>query len=74
MWPRVSELQDYKKTFPNWTTNQLAANVPTLEKDGLDLLEQMLVYNPIKRISARKALKHPYFNGYDIKTRPKLTF
>ena len=28
----------------------------------MDLLKQMLAYNPNERITARKALEHPYFN------------
>ena len=29
--------------------------------DGLDLLEQMLEYDPARRISAKRACEHPYF-------------
>ena len=32
-----------------------------LEENGLDLLDAMLVYNPARRISARRACEHPYF-------------
>lgn len=35
--------------------------VPSLDANGIDLLEQMLVYDPSKRISAKRALVHPYF-------------
>lgn len=35
--------------------------MPTLDPVGLDLLEQMLRYEPSKRITARAALTHPYF-------------
>jgi len=34
---------------------------PWAEKDALDLLDQMLNYEPNARISAAQALKHPYF-------------
>jgi len=36
--------------------------VPSLEPLGLDLLSQMLRYEPQKRITARAAVKHPYFS------------
>jgi cyclin-dependent kinase len=37
--------------------------VAGLGKDGLDLLDQMLVYDPAGRISAKKACIHPYFEA-----------
>ena len=35
--------------------------VPRLEKAGVCLLAQLLAYDPARRISARRALQHPYF-------------
>jgi serine/threonine protein kinase len=32
-----------------------------LDPAGLDLIERMLIYDPLKRISAKSALDHPYF-------------
>lgn len=32
-----------------------------IDDQGLDLLQKMLEYDPARRISARKALEHPYF-------------
>ena len=40
--------------------------VPQLDHDGLDLLAQLLVYDPTKRISAKVALQHPYFHDLDV--------
>ena len=36
---------------------------PYLTDAGHRLMNQMLFYNPDKRISALDALEHPYFNG-----------
>lgn len=36
--------------------------VPSLEPLGLDLLSQMLRYEPSQRITARAAVQHPYFS------------
>lgn len=65
IWPGVTQLSDYKATFPNWMTNNLESQVETLDIDGLDLLQAMLTYDPVYRISARAALQHPYFNNLD---------
>ena len=71
-WPGVSSLPDYKPTFPNWKAKNLSQSVSAklLSPDGLDLLQEMLVYNPADRINAREALKHPYFDDLDKSTLP----
>jgi len=70
LWPGVTQLPDFKATFPNWTTINLKNSMKKLEPYGLELLEMMLVYDPSKRISAKKALLHPYFNDLDKNTLP----
>ena len=37
------------------------ALVTGLDENGIDLLEQMLVYDPAGRLSAKQACIHPYF-------------
>lgn len=64
-WPGVTSLPDYKGTFPRWERKKMSEVVPGLDRLGLDLLEQMLAYEPSKRISAKAALSHPYFNDLD---------
>ncbi|KAJ7780863.1 kinase-like domain-containing protein [Mycena maculata] len=63
-WPGVKALPDYKPTFPQWAEQELARIVPALDKDGLDMLQATLMYDSAKRISAKRALIHPYFAGY----------
>ncbi|VDB83090.1 unnamed protein product [Peniophora sp. CBMAI 1063] len=63
-WPGVGQLPDYKPTFPRWAGQDLAEQVPYLDRDGLDLMHQMLTYDTAKRISAKRALVHPYFADY----------
>ena len=66
MWPGVSQLPDYKVHFPVWTSKCLDEQLDGhLDANGLDLLDKMLVYDPSKRISAKQALKHPYFDDLD---------
>ncbi|CAI7840748.1 unnamed protein product [Closterium sp. NIES-53] len=60
-WPGVSQLPDYKTSFPQWTSKDHQSIVPTLEKSGIDLLSKMLCLDPSKRVTAREALEHEYF-------------
>ncbi|GJN15757.1 hypothetical protein PR202_gb02696 [Eleusine coracana subsp. coracana] len=62
VWPGVSKLPNWH-VYPQWKPSKLETLVPGLDADGYDLLEKMLQYEPMKRISAKKALVHPYFNG-----------
>ena len=48
----------------------LKNSMKKIEASGLDLLEKMLIYDPAKRISAKKALLHPYFDDLDKNTLP----
>jgi cyclin-dependent kinase len=38
-WPGVKQLPDYKPSFPSWSRQDIMATVPTLDKDGIDLVE-----------------------------------
>jgi len=38
IWPGVSQLPDYKPTFPQWNAVDLARAVPSLDANGIDLL------------------------------------
>ncbi|XP_030382279.1 cyclin-dependent kinase 1 [Scaptodrosophila lebanonensis] len=64
IWPGVTSLPDYKNTFPCWSTNQLTNQLKNLDDDGVDLIQRMLIYDPVHRISAKEILEHPYFNGF----------
>jgi len=65
VWPGVSNLPDFKATFPQWRARPISECCPSLQADGLDLLSKMLQYEPSKRISAKAALSHPYFEDLD---------
>lgn len=64
MWPGVSKLMNWHE-YPQWRPQQLSSSVPNLDEDGLDLLSQMLKYEPSQRISAKKAMEHCYFDDLD---------
>ncbi|CAI8036133.1 Cyclin-dependent kinase 2 [Geodia barretti] len=70
LWPGVSLLPDYKNTFPKWPRRNLQPVVKTADPLAVDLLEQMLIYEPAKRTSAMNSLTHPYFK--DVQSPTKL--
>lgn len=55
-------LPDYNSLFPKWRPKSLAELVPGLDTQGLDLLCRLLEYDPNRRITAKAALEHPYFD------------
>lgn len=65
-WPGVSNLPDFSTVFPKWNAKPLEKLFgDDLNDDGIDLLEQLLRYDPAKRISAKEAMNHPYFDTLD---------
>eukprot|EP01091_Cochliopodium_minus_P002787 TRINITY_DN12647_c0_g1_i1.p1 TRINITY_DN12647_c0_g1~~TRINITY_DN12647_c0_g1_i1.p1 ORF type:complete len:319 (-),score=74.89 TRINITY_DN12647_c0_g1_i1:31-963(-) len=70
VWSNVTDLPEYRPTFPKWKAKPLESAVTVegnvlVDKEGLDLLKQLLIYEPSKRISGRRSLEHPYFNSVD---------
>ena len=51
-----------KKPFTDFINPE---NKHLCSNDAIDLLERMLIYDQNKRITAREAMKHPYFKGMD---------
>jgi serine/threonine protein kinase len=43
---------------------EILKDMPELEEDCLELLKRLLCFNPKERISAKDALKMPYFQCY----------
>eukprot|EP00850_Spirogloea_muscicola_P006966 SM000034S12720 [mRNA] locus=s34:382349:384542:- [translate_table: standard] len=63
-WPGVSRLRDWHE-FPQWQLQDLTEVVKGLDPAGIDLLKKMLEYDPSQRVSAKEALRHPYFDDLD---------
>ncbi|XP_004207735.1 cyclin-dependent kinase 7 isoform X1 [Hydra vulgaris] len=61
-WPELKELSDFVefKKFPRIPLHEIFS---AAGDDLLDLLNQLFLYNPLKRITASQALKHPYFSN-----------
>jgi len=67
-WPSMVDLPDYKAE--NFTTksdpqplHKLLGNPCPLDEQGLELLRQLLQYDPAKRVTAKKALVDPFFDS-----------
>jgi len=60
-WPGITLLPDYKPMPLYHPTVTLAQVVPNLGSKGRDLLQRLLVCNPIHRVTAEVALQHPFF-------------
>lgn len=65
LWPGVTQFNAFQTIFPKWTSMNLRSSLKEIEPAGADLLEQLFIYNPCQRITARQALLHPYFDDLD---------
>jgi cyclin-dependent kinase len=64
VWPGVSTLRDWHD-YPHWQPQNISRVVPDLDPQGVNLLSSMLQINPAKRISAKAALQHTFFDDLD---------
>ncbi|KAF7681003.1 Cyclin-dependent kinase 1 [Astathelohania contejeani] len=62
IWPGVRKLPNFQGSFPEWENVDLSLIIPS-DSNFIDLVKKMLIYDPIKRISAKKALQHKLFDG-----------
>ncbi|KAF8307797.1 Pkinase-domain-containing protein [Clavulina sp. PMI_390] len=63
IWPGVSQLPDFKPTFPQWSARDLAQTVAELDAGGAELLQSFLIYDTANRMSAKRALLNPWFSS-----------
>lgn len=60
-WHGVSKLPDYKgDAFPKWPLMPLHKVLPHLDDSGRHLVCELMRYKPETRLSARRALRHPF--------------
>ena len=64
LWPGVTSMKEFKPaTFPKWQRQSMQKLIPGLDDElAADLINKMLVYDPVDRISAKNALTHPFFD------------
>uniref|UniRef100_F7GL90 Cyclin-dependent kinase 20 n=1 Tax=Callithrix jacchus TaxID=9483 RepID=F7GL90_CALJA len=62
VWPELAKLPDYNKiSFKEQAPVPLEEVLPDASPQALDLLSQFLLYPPLRRITASRALLHQYF-------------
>lgn len=64
-WPDAFNLPQFKPQFPKWRGIPMKDHCPTLDELEIDLLKSLVALDPNKRISARQAVLHPYFDTLD---------
>lgn len=63
-WAGISTLPDFKPTFPKFKKGDAKQMLPNLNHVELDLLLKLIALDPAKRINAKEALEHKYFEGF----------
>ncbi|KAK8883753.1 hypothetical protein M9Y10_042852 [Tritrichomonas musculus] len=69
-WPDFGRL--VSKTlyrFPPTAPTSLSSMMPNASSEAIDLMQQMLLYDPAKRPSATQALNHPFFKNSECPTK-----
>ncbi|VVA89642.1 unnamed protein product [Arabis nemorensis] len=57
---RSDNARRYVRQLPQYPRQNFAARFPNMSIEAVDLLQQMLVFDPNKRITVDEALSHPY--------------
>jgi serine/threonine protein kinase len=71
-WPGLSELPDFKPSFPKWPARgweSIGNTAAQVGPDGIDLLRKLTYFDPKKRWSARKACGYVYVRKVDVQKK-----
>ena len=64
-WPGITKLPEFKLSFPQFKPKGLNSCNCNIDHVGMDLLGKMIQLDPCRRISAKQALNHPFFDDLD---------
>ena len=62
-WPEQVALS--YDSFQNYQAVDLRTKIPDMCEEGIDLISKLLLFDPSRRINARKCLAHRYFDDID---------
>nr|BAM13294.1 MAP kinase 5 [Oryza punctata] len=68
---RNEDARKYMRHLPQYPRRTFASMFPRVQPAALDLIERMLTFNPLQRITVEEALDHPYLERlHDIADEP----
>ncbi|RCV45314.1 hypothetical protein SEVIR_9G448200v4 [Setaria viridis] len=71
---RNEDARKYMRHLPQFPRRPFASLFPRVQPVALDLIERMLTFNPLQRITVEEALDHPYLERlHDIADEPICT-
>lgn len=65
-------IKEYVMSFPESDPISLKILYPNADDDALDLLNSMLRFNPLKRITIEDCLTHPFFSSISSKLKDRI--
>lgn len=69
-WPEgIQQAKKVDIKFPSFPGTNLSQVIPQASPDAIDLMYQMLNWDPNKRATANSLLQHPFFTRYEIINR-----
>ena len=69
-WPEgVQQAKKYEIKFPNCAGSSLSKAIPNASQEAIDLMGEMINWDPNKRATANNLLNHPFFTNYPITSR-----
>mmetsp|Transcript_73032 Transcript_73032/g.136421 ORF Transcript_73032/g.136421 Transcript_73032/m.136421 type:complete len:298 (-) Transcript_73032:80-973(-) len=71
-WPSGAELPEWRPDFPRYDPQPWPSVMPNMEPRGLELLSQMLQYDPFKRVTGHAAIQHEYFADLEMRMPTQL--
>jgi len=63
-WIKNEKARQFIRSRPNMKRKNFTRTFDRATSDGVDLLQQMLQFDPNKRISVDRALSHPFISAY----------